>query len=280
MTIWGRLLGTLIGATTLGFFGALIGFMIGSLIDRQGALRLAAGRVGASGRSAQDLFMELLFTALGDVAKSDGRISEREIALTESIITQFGLNDDGREQAIAWFKRGAEKDYDYQQLLRAFAQTSRFRPDLKKVLLEMLIGLALVDGQLEHGKRQVLHGIAHGLGIPAPVFDQLLQILQGQASFGNQGGQQYQGHHQYGSQARPSRDMLEDAFKALGVKSTASDREVKQAYRKLMSQHHPDKLMSQGVPDHVIKVATQKSQAIQAAYDVIKKHRKEQAQVA
>ena len=68
--------------------------------------------------------------------------------------------------------------------------------------------------------------------------------------------------------------QLDDAYAALGVAASASDKEVKQAYRKLMSQHHPDKLAAQGVPEDMMKVATEKAQEIQAAYDLIKTARK------
>jgi len=56
-------------------------------------------------------------------------------------------------------------------------------------------------------------------------------------------------------------------------KDEQSDQEIKRAYRKLMSQYHPDKLIGQGVPEDMIKVATEQAQEIQVAYDLIKKHR-------
>ena len=64
------------------------------------------------------------------------------------------------------------------------------------------------------------------------------------------------------------------AYEALGITEQTSDKDAKRAYRKLMSEYHPDKLMGQGVPDDMIKVATERSQEVQAAYDLIKKSRK------
>jgi DnaJ like chaperone protein len=66
---------------------------------------------------------------------------------------------------------------------------------------------------------------------------------------------------------------LDDAYKALGVTKDSSDAEVKRAWRKLMSQYHPDKLMGQGVPEDMIKMATEQAKEIQLAYDLIKKSR-------
>ena len=70
-----------------------------------------------------------------------------------------------------------------------------------------------------------------------------------------------------------SASALEDAYKALGVSKDSTDQEIKRAYRKLMSQYHPDKLMGQGVPEEMIAVATEQAQEVQTAYDLIKKHR-------
>ena len=67
----------------------------------------------------------------------------------------------------------------------------------------------------------------------------------------------------------------EDAYRALGVESTATDKEVKRAYRKLMSEHHPDKLIAKGVPEAMIKLATERTQEIQTAYELIRKSRPE-----
>jgi DnaJ like chaperone protein len=72
-----------------------------------------------------------------------------------------------------------------------------------------------------------------------------------------------------------SESSIADAYKALGLTSESTDQEIKKTYRKLMSQNHPDKLMGQGLPEDMIKVATERSQEIQAAYDYLKKHRNE-----
>ncbi len=68
---------------------------------------------------------------------------------------------------------------------------------------------------------------------------------------------------------------MADAYKALGVTEKSSNQEIKRAYRKLMSQYHPDKLMGQGVPEDMIAVATEQAKEIQLAYDLIKKHREQ-----
>ena len=69
--------------------------------------------------------------------------------------------------------------------------------------------------------------------------------------------------------------MLADAYLALGVSRDCDDRSLKRAYRRLMSEHHPDKLIAQGVPEDMVKLGTEKSQEIQAAYELIRKQRRQ-----
>ena len=83
--------------------------------------------------------------------------------------------------------------------------------------------------------------------------------------------QNYQRHQQ--SPRQDARQFLQDAYQILGVSENATDAEVKKAYRRLMSQHHPDKLMAKGLPPEMIKVATQKTQQIKKAYEQICKAR-------
>ena len=65
--------------------------------------------------------------------------------------------------------------------------------------------------------------------------------------------------------------MADDYYSILGITKTASAAEIKKAYRRLMSQHHPDKLVAKGLPDEMITLATEKTQEIRKAYDLIKK---------
>ena len=67
--------------------------------------------------------------------------------------------------------------------------------------------------------------------------------------------------------------VLGDAYKALGVEPEATDKEVKTAYRRLMNQHHPDKLVAKGMPESMLEVAKERTREINAAYDLIKERR-------
>ncbi len=79
--------------------------------------------------------------------------------------------------------------------------------------------------------------------------------------------------YQSSSTAGSSEININEAYDLLGVKASDSDTEIKKAYRRLMSQHHPDKLVSKGLPEEMIKLATEKTQQIKKAYEQIKRER-------
>ena len=78
------------------------------------------------------------------------------------------------------------------------------------------------------------------------------------------------GGSQQGGAVTPAQ-ALKEAYEILGIESSASTAELKKAYRRLMSQHHPDKLVAKGLPEEMMKMAKEKTQEIQGAYEVIKK---------
>ena len=196
---------------------------------------------------------------MGKLAKADGHISQDEISHVEDFMQKLGMSPEHRQLAIALFKQGAAPDFDIEPKLNEFMAVCGHTNSLKQMLLVYLIVMAISDGRLDSAEESLLKNIALHLGYDQPAFRQLLEMVLNQSHFA--GGQV------------ASANALDDAYKALGVTKESSDQEIKRAYRKLMSQYHPDKLMGQGVPEDMIKVATAQAQEIQAAYDLIKKSR-------
>lgn len=266
----GKLIGVVLGYLMLPPLGAFIGLFIGHLFDKGyqlSHLRASPERLQA----IQDCFFETTFTLLGHLAKADGRISEQEIAQTEALMAQMGLTAEHRKAAINLFKQGADAGFQVDQQIAGFRETCGNQANLIQMLVVYLVNVALADGDFDPAEEAIVRRVAGGLGIPQFAFDRLIQMIKAQNAF--RGGHYHEQAYGGGVHAAPSANALNLAYEALGVSSDSSDAEIKRAYRKLMSQYHPDKLTGQGVPQDMINEATERSQEIQAAYDLIKKFR-------
>ena len=253
-----KFIGLALGYYLLGFFGAFLGYMIGSSVDRAQAYGIGGINPLSAGQR-QKVFLDTVFILMGKLAKADGHISRDEVDHVEAFIKKMNMTAEHRQEAINQFKKGSETDFDMTNTLDEFMSSCGHTLNLKQVLLMYLTVMALADGKVDESERNVLEQVALHLGYSRAEFKRILDMVLNQAHF-SQG------------QADP-KSALEDAYKALGVSADSTDQHVKRAYRKLMSQHHPDKLMGQGVPEDMIKVATEQAQEIQVAYDLIKKHR-------
>jgi DnaJ like chaperone protein len=264
-----KYIAAIIGFYFYGFWGGFFGFIIAGLIT----WKLSGGLVGylarvnglgntrAQRKTRQALFLKTVFTLMGKLAKADGHISEQEIAHIEKFFKQLGLKAEHRAEAIKLFQLGASPDYSIDPLLEEFNQECGQSAALKQMLMIYLIGTAIADGQLHASEMTLLRHISQSLGYSEAQFVQLIGMTRGQDHFS--GGQQ-----------TSSRNSLKAAYEALGVKKTDSDADIKKTYRRLIREFHPDKLMGQGLPEDMVKKATQRSQEIQTAYDLIKKSRK------
>jgi len=255
-----RLIGALIGFYFYGIFGAFLGFFLGNIVDRISAYGVG-GVNPLSSAHRQTVFLETVFILMGKLAKADGRISEDEIAHVEQFMQKLGMSAAHRQQGIALFKRGAAPDFEYEPTIRQFMAVCGHTHDLKQMLLVYLIVMALSDGRIDSAEERLLLDIARQLGYDQAAFQHMLEMVLNQTLFA--GGQ------------ATSATALEDAYKALGVTKESTDQEVKRAYRKLISQYHPDKLIGQGLPEDMIAVATEQAKEVQLAYDLIMKSRKQ-----
>lgn len=253
-----KLIGIIAGYIFFGFFGALLGLFLGTSIDRMRAYG-SGGMNPLQNALRQAVFLETLFISMGKLAKADGHVSQDEIDHVEQFMQKLNMTAEHRLQAIAWFKRGADPSFDIESSCKKFMDVCGHTKNLKQVLLVYLIVMALADGHFHPAEEALLTEIAARLGYSQTAFRQLLDMVLNQSHFG-------------GGQANAA-TALEDAYKALGVSKDSTDAEIKRAYRKLMSQYHPDKLMGQGVPEDMIAMATEQAKEIQLAHDLIKKSR-------
>jgi len=253
----------ILGFILAGFIGALIGFFVGSMIDNA----QKKGRFGqgyAKRRLQQETFFRTLFLLMGRLAKADGQVTKAEIELAQAVMLRLRLSPAAQEQAKKLFNEGKSDNFDLSQALNTFklvAGTS----ELTRTLLEVLLVSAYADGHFSTAEKNFVFSVCEQLGVSQAEFDALHIQVKQQAHFS-------QGHQ--GADKRTSKDLLKAAYEALGVTPEMTDAEVKKAYRRLMSQHHPDKLSAKGLPDEMIEHAKQRTQEIQADYETVKKSSK------
>jgi DnaJ like chaperone protein len=254
----GRAIGAGIGWLLIGPFGALLGLVIGYFVDQAHAVRAA---ITPGLDAARNTFFETAFTLMGRIAKSDGRVSEQEVAVTEQLMGRMGLSAEHRKEAIALFKRGAAPEFAVDAQLERFMADCGAHPNLRHMLLMFLFSTAAADGALDSAEHALLSRIATRIGFSAAAFEQLLRMFSAQDAFSQAPGAPARAHE------------LKDAYAALGVSEDTDDRAVKHAYRRLMSQYHPDKLIAEGMPEDMVRMATERTQEIQNAWELVRKAR-------
>jgi len=262
MTGWyGKLIGAVLGAIIgRGLLGAIIGFIIGHQFDRRAGAGHRAGSVPS--RDLQVLFFRATFQVMGHVAKADGRVTEQEIDAARAAMRRFSLSEADVRHAIALFTEGKSPGFPLEDVLAELKAATAGRIDLRRLFVQIQLEAALQGGGLSPPARAVFARMCAALGISALEFAALEAMLRMHAQPGMGGGA-----------ARTAADRLSDAYQVLGVRPESSDSEVKLAYRRLMSENHPDKLVANGLPQSMIEAAHERTRNILEAYDVIRKHR-------
>ncbi len=265
MNIWGKIIGGFLGLLLAGPFGILLGVWIGHFFDRAIASHAPWSHLNQG--VAKEVFFTSTFLVMGYIAKLDGRVSEAEIETASAIMQRMGLTDTLRKRAIDLFNQGKQSSFQLDTTLKDLRQGCQNKT-LLRMFIEIQTQAALADGHLSVKKQRVLEQISQYLGF-APVNFSLFEHLFAFQKAYQERMHSQQEQFQRASPASHNRLSLEDAYAILGIQKTASAQEVKRAYRRLMSQHHPDRLLAKGLPESMIKMATEKTQNIKAAYDVI-----------
>ena len=269
MRIWGKVLGTFFGFLLGNIFGALLGLWIGHRFDRG---------MGMSFRRApspqhQAVFFHATFAVMGHIAKASGQVTEHEIRVASNLMDRMRLSGEQRGRAQASFRQGKESGFPLRETLAEFRRASLGQRDILRFFLEVQLQAAFADGRVEADERAILQTIADELGFSRIELARILAMAEAQMNFFNRAHGQYQGGGQQYRQEAPSADRLKDAYQLLGVSESDGDQEIKRAYRKEMSKHHPDKLAAKGLPPEMMEMAKEKTQEIQQAWEWIREAR-------
>ncbi|UXZ54152.1 co-chaperone DjlA [Halomonas sp. 7T] len=242
----------LIGLAIGGSWGLLVGGVLGWWLGRRIKRRLNIARM-----QIQEGFLESIFSVMGCLCQADGKVTDGELGVAEKLFDQMHLQGEQRTRARAAFERGRADGFNLDAELAKVNRLTQRQPILRQVFLQVQLTAIAADGVLHSAEHEMILRVARGVGCSEAEVQQIEAMLHGAAA-NSQGS---------------SEEALKDAYQVLGVSEDASDAEIKKAYRRLMSQNHPDKLAGKGLPDSMREVAQARTSEIGNAYERIRSAR-------
>jgi len=265
----GKIIGATLGLLALGPIGAALGAFIGHQFDT-GQISGAMFTGGPDPRLVNELFFPTAFRVMGHIAKADGRVTEQEIASARAVMHAMHLQPAQVQAAIGYFTEGKQPGFDLDAALARLRASIARHPDLAQFFVEIQLQASLAGNGLSEVPRSRLQRVALLLGLSATDFarlESLLRFRQG-ASMGGAGS----GDAGMGA-AAASIERIAQAYSLLEASAQMPDEDVVKAYRRQMSRHHPDKLKANGLPPSMLERAKERTQQIQAAYELIRERR-------
>lgn len=246
--IWpATLLGAVAGLAVASIPGALLGGLLGQVLDRRLRLQSWAALRERLLPGAAQRDEWLLFVLLGRLAKSGGQVLPAHIQQARSEMQRLGLQGEEQRQAIAAFARGKTG----RDSLRGPLQRQQVRAE---ALLRACWRMAWVDGQVAAAERELIMLWGRWLGVSAAA----------QAQFSDAYAPPR------GPLVSTASNAYQRALNLLNVTADAEPAQIKQAYRRLLSRHHPDKLVGSGATPERVREATERTRELHQAYDLIR----------
>jgi DnaJ like chaperone protein len=173
---------------------------------------------------------------------------------------EMRLGADDVQRAIQLFREGKQPGFPVERDAAALGEAARGYPELLRTFLEIQMDFALAHGGPTPGQRAVLQRLGLAVGVSELDVVRLEALLRARRNFrGRPAGPPATGA-----------DDLAAAYRVLGIEPAATDKAVKDAYRRLVNQHHPDKQAARGLPDSMREVAKERTREVIAAYEVVR----------
>lgn len=263
MSLWGKIIGGVAGFVTGGPLGAVMGAALGHAADQGGrgpagwfgrpSVREAADLAAMLG-SKEQLFSISVVVLAAKLAKCDGPVKREEIDAFKRL---FRIPPESLREVGQLFDQARDSADDHRSFAQRLGEAFQDNKGMLEDVLAALFQIARADGPLTRSEVAYLQGVQLGLGLDAAAWERA-----------RDGRTQYQGGSAAAAQSGP------DPYAVLGVSREASDEAVRQAWRRLMRENHPDSLAARGVPPEFVKRATDKVAEINAAWDRIKRERR------
>ncbi len=248
------LVGAVAGMAVASIPGALLGGLLGQVLDRR--LRLQSFEhlrdlLSIKRESLDD--EELLFMLIGRLAKSDGRVLDSHLQAARNEMLRLGLDEQARRQAMLAFNRGKQaEDKPLRRALRGLHK----RPERAETLLRTCWRMAWADGRVSEREYELIQMWGGWLGWKREALDTLADEYEPARKTTEVKAGDYQA-----------------AMRLLGVQADSEPATIKRAYRRLLSRHHPDKLSGSGATPAQLRAATDKTRELQVAYEVVRQRR-------
>jgi len=237
MAIWGSLIGGMIGLSLGGPFGMLLGSLIGGKISR------AKSRAGfGSFAQPQQIFALSLIVLSAKLSKADGQVSKEELIAVKD---KLRIPENELDQVGKIFNKAKEESAGYESYAQQIAQIYRGNINVLEEVINILFYIAEADGNVSESELKMIEHIAQIFGLTEIQFNSI-------------------------KESRKSSDKL-NPYVVLESNPDDKIEIIRKRYLKLSKEHHPDLLMSQGVPQEVIDESKAKMRAINSAWDQIQK---------
>ena len=237
MAIWGSLIGGMIGLSLGGPFGMLLGSLIGGKISR------AKSRAGFDAfAKPQQIFALSLIVLSAKLSKADGQVSKDELIAVKD---KLRIPDNELDQVGKIFNKAKEESAGYEKYAEQIAQIYKGNINVLEEVINILFYIAEADGNISDSELRMIEHIAHIFGLSEIQFNSI-------------------------KESRKSSDKI-NPYIVLESKTGDNIETIRKRYIKLSKEHHPDLLMSKGVPQEVIKESKAKMRAINSAWDQVQK---------
>jgi len=275
MGFLGKAIGIGFGFMLGGPLGAIIGGSLGHMYDmeadqKQGRLGMRCPHCGSNVRPTSDghcpvcgmelssqplknthdrqfVFYVSMASLAAKMAKADGVVTADEVQAFDTFVrSELQVSTEERKIIAGFFNQAKDSADDYTTIARQFKDLIGYQPQVLQMMVHLLFRIAMADGKFHPAEERFIKDVAGVFGMSSMEYDQIKAVFI---------------------------KKNDAAYAILGVSSAASDSEIKTAYKKLVVEYHPDKLMAKGLPEDFIQMANEKMAKINNAYDQISKER-------